>query len=123
MRLKSAVIRGAIPLAIMSTISLIMRWQGEDADQVRSTFIVGLIITAVAAATVIYDIEGWSLRKQSVVHLAIMAVTVLPLLLLSGWFSLNSSTDYFGVVGVFLLVGLVTWSVIAFIFSRMTQRA
>ena len=123
MRLKSAVIRGAIPLAIMSTISLIMRWQGEDADQVRSTFIVGLIITAVAAATVIYDIEGWSLRKQSVVHLAIMAVTVLPLLLLSGWFSLNSSTDYFGVVGIFLLVGLVTWSVIAFIFSRMTQRA
>ena len=55
MLLKKSFIRGIIPFVIMTTLSIIMNYQGIDAFQVRSTFIVGLIITIVAAASVIYE--------------------------------------------------------------------
>lgn len=119
---RNAVIRGVIPLVIMSAISLILRSQGEGDDQVRSTFVTGLIIAAVAGASVIYDINDISLKKRSVIHLLVMIITVLPCLLLSGWFELNSFSDYLKVVGVFLIVGLVMWSVMFFIFTRLSPR-
>ena len=54
----SAGIRGAIPFIIMSTLSGIMKSQHIDDYSVNSTFITGLIITAVAATSVIYDVKS-----------------------------------------------------------------
>lgn len=122
MMIKQAVIRGAIPLAIMTILSLIMRSQAIDPFQVRSTFIVGLILTSVAAASVIYEIESWSLAKQSVVHFFIMLVTVYPCLLISGWFSLNDAFDYLKVLGIFLLVGVVLWGIMYLVFGRLLSK-
>ena len=47
----SAAIRGAIPF-------IIMKLQHIDDYSVNSTFITGLIITAVAATSVIYDVKS-----------------------------------------------------------------
>lgn len=118
MLIKAAIIRAIIPFVIMTGISLLMRYQEIDATQVRSTFFVGLIVTVVAAATVIYDIEGWSLLQKSVVHFIVMLLTVFPLLLLSGMFSLNGFLDYLKVFGLFLAVGAVAWTVSYFIIRR-----
>jgi threonine/homoserine efflux transporter RhtA len=120
--LTNALIRGVIPFAIMTTIALIMRSQNVDSFQVKSTFMVGLIVTAVAAASVIYDVEKWSLSKQSGIHFLIMLVTVFPCLLLSGWFPLNSFLDYLKVFGIFVLVGAVLWSVFYFIFGKLLTK-
>ncbi|NMD38430.1 MAG: DUF3021 domain-containing protein, partial [Christensenellaceae bacterium] len=57
--IKKSFIRGIIPFAIMSGISLIMKLQNFDAAQVKSTFIAGLIVSIIAAASIIYDIEAW----------------------------------------------------------------
>lgn len=120
--LKNAMIRGGIPLLIMSGISLIMRWQELDAFQVRSTFFVGLIIAAVAAATVVYEVEAWPLSRQSLVHLGLMLVTVFPLLLLSGWFPVNSMRDAVKVLRLFLLVGATLWLVAFFVMTRLFKQ-
>lgn len=115
---KRAVIRGIIPFAIMTGLTLIMRYQGMDFFQVKSTFFSGLIATAIAAASVIYDIENWSLFKQSLVHFLMMLVTVLPCLIVSGWYVLNTFVDYLRLFGIFLLVGFILWSVFYLIFGK-----
>lgn len=120
--ISKALIRGAIPLAIMTGISLIMNHQGMDSFQVRSTFVVGLIVAAVAAASVIYDMDHWSLKKRSLIHFLAMTTTVLPCLLLSGWFQLNALSDYLVVLGIFLLAGAVLWGVGYFIFGKLLAK-
>ena len=122
MLIKTAILRGIIPLIIMTTISIIMKYQGIDPFQVRGTFIVGIIIASVAAASVIYEIENWSLFKQSVIHFLIMLVTVLPLLYISGWYKLNSVLDYVKVFGIFLFVGIVLCTILYFIFGKILTK-
>ena len=122
MLIKIAILRGIIPLIIMTIISIIMKYQGIDPFQVRGTFIVGIIIASVAAASVIYEIENWSLFKQSVIHFLIMLVTVLPLLYISGWYKLNSVLDYVKVFGIFLFVGIVLCTILYFIFGKILTK-
>lgn len=122
MIIKKAIIRGIIPLIIMTSISVMLKCQGIDTFQVNSTFIVGIIVTSVAAASVIYEIESWSLLKQSIVHFVIMLITIFPCLLLSGWFKLNSLFDYIQVAGIFLFVGLVLWSIAYLIFGKLVAK-
>ena len=122
MLLKKSFTRGIIPFVTMTTLSIIMNYQGIDAFQVRSTFIVGLIITVVAAASVIYENDKWSIRKKTVVHFLIMLITVLPCLLVSGWFELNNPLDYLEVFGYFLLTGVVIFSVMYFLFTKIVNR-
>lgn len=119
---KNAVIRGAIPLIIMSGISLIMRWQVLDAFQVKSTFITGLIVAAVAASSVVYEVDEWPLWKQSLIHFSLMAVTVLPCLFLSGWFPVRSVVDVLKLLGVFVLVGAGLWTIGYFATTRLFKK-
>ncbi|MBC2576706.1 DUF3021 family protein [Peptostreptococcus canis] len=120
--LKEAVVRGVFPFIIMTAISLIMKYQKMDAFQVRSTFIVGIIVTVVASASVIYDIENWSLFKQSIVHFLIMLITVFPCLIVSGWFELNTPIDYLKVLLIFMLVGIILWVIAYFIFGKLLSK-
>lgn len=109
--LLTALIRFAIPCIIMSGIAFMLHYQGHPRLEVKSTFIVGLIISCVVGASVIYEITSWSLLRQSLVHLGVMTCTVLPLLFLSSWFPLNNLGDYLKVLGLFALCGVLFWSV------------
>ena len=73
--LKQATFRGIIPFVIMSALALIMTYQKIDPSQAKGTFLTGVIVSIVAAASVIYDIEKWSLLKQSAVHFIVMILT------------------------------------------------
>ena len=119
---KAAVLRGGIVLVIMMGITLGMRHQQLDAFQVRSTFISGLIMAVVAASSVLYEVDGWSLRKQSLAHFVAMLCTVYPLLLCSGWFAVHGLLDAVKVLGVFLLAGAVLWSLLYAVFSRKQKK-
>lgn len=107
-----------IPLVLMTAIGTALIAQGKPADG-RSTFATGVIISAVAGASVIYQIDRWSLPKQSVTHFGIMAATVLPALFLSGWFRLESVWDYAVVIGIFLLVGALLWAALFLVFTKL----
>ncbi|HFI0273198.1 TPA: DUF3021 family protein [Streptococcus suis] len=122
MLIKKAIIRGIIPFIIMTSISIMMYYQGTDTFQVKSTFLVGIIVTLVAGASVMYEIESWSLIKQSVVHFVTMLVTIFPCLLFSGWFILNNISDYIKVFGIFLFTGVVLWSIAYFSFGKILAK-
>ncbi|MCC3270156.1 DUF3021 domain-containing protein [Arthrobacter gengyunqii] len=116
-----AVLRGGIPLVIMSGISVALYAQGEAKDG-RGTLFAALVFGVVLAASVIYDVERWTLARQTVVHFAVMIVTVLPLLFVSGWFPTRTAVDCFAIVGTFLLVGLVLWTAAFVVFGVLVPR-
>lgn len=115
-----AVLLGGIPLVLMSAIGGFLFDDGQAEDG-RSTLAVGVIIAAVSASSVIYQVDRWSLRRQSLTHLAVMVVTVLPALLLSGWFPLDTVGGALLVVAVFALVGMVLWLSL-FLIMRFIER-
>ena len=120
--LKQATFRGIIPFVIMSALALIMTYQKIDPSQTKGTFLAGIIISIVAAASVIYDIEKWSLLKQSAIHFIVMILTIFPCLLISGWYELSSFADYLKVFGIFLLCGCVFWTIGYFVFGKLLNR-
>lgn len=105
-----ALLRGGIPFFIMGGIAFSLYYQGKYSDA-KGTFMAALIAFFVGAATVIYNIEHWSFTKRSAIHFLIMLITVYPILLLSGWFTIISALDAFKVFLFFLLVGLCIWLV------------
>ncbi|MFV0435488.1 MAG: DUF3021 domain-containing protein [Leucobacter sp.] len=113
-----ATLLAGIPLLIMTSIGIVLLAQGKSEDG-RATLAVGVIIAATAGASVIYQVDRWTLRKQSFVHFAIMLVTVLPALLFSGWFPLGNAWGYVAVVGTFLGVGIILWTAFYFIFTKL----
>lgn len=113
----SAIIRGSIPFIIMSILSGIMKFQRLDDYQVKSTFITGLIVTAVVAASVIYEVESWSLIKQSIIHFLSMLITVYPCLVFSNWFPNKTTLDLVKIFGLFLIVGIILWTVAYILFG------
>jgi len=110
MFIAKALIRGGIPFIIMGGIALLLYFQGKYSDA-KGTFVASLIAFFVGAATVIYNIDDWSIAKQSSIHFLIMLGTVYPILLLSGWFTLSSPMDAFKIFILFVAVGAVAWFV------------
>ncbi|WP_295842078.1 DUF3021 domain-containing protein [uncultured Microbacterium sp.] len=116
-----AALRGGIPLVIMGGIGSALLFQGQ-AENGRATLAVAVISAAVAGTSVIYQIDRWSLRRQSILHFAIMAVTVLPALFLSGWFAIDTPAGGLLVISLFLFVGFVLWSSFYLIFRAINAR-
>ena len=96
-----AALRAAIPLAIALAFGLPPLLSGQTSTG-RSALASGVIIAALVSGSLIYQVEKWSLPKQSLLHFGMMAVTVLPALLLSGWFPLNTTVDHLILLGSFL---------------------
>lgn len=110
----------AIALVVMTSIGIALLVQGDESNG-RSTIAVGVIVAAVIATSLIYRVEPWSLVRQSAVHFALMTMTVLPALLLSGWFPLEDIWGYLAVVGVFLGTGVVLWGVLYVVFGKLIR--
>lgn len=108
--IKNLFIRALIPLVIMGGIAVMLYYQG-DFENAKSTFIVGLIISIVASASLIYDQDHWSIFKRSILHFIVMLVLIFPLLLVSGWFEVNTWNQVTGVLLIFMGVGVILWSI------------
>lgn len=105
----------------MCGIGLLLLAEGDTANA-RSTFAVGVIIAAVSGASVIYQVERWSLPKQTLIHIALMAVTVFPAILLSGWFDLSTGVGWLLALGVFVLSGAALWTIFFVVFTVLDCR-
>lgn len=108
--IKKSLLRGGIPFAIMEIFAIALYVQGKSVDS-KDLFFGGFILLVLGGATVIYNIDHWSLMKQSMVHFIIMLATVFPILLLSGWYPVSSFVDGLQVFVIFALVGIVIWSI------------
>ncbi|WP_052129237.1 DUF3021 domain-containing protein [Clavibacter michiganensis] len=115
-----AALLGGIPLVVMSAIGASLLAGGQTSDG-RSTLAVGVIVAATAAGSLLYQVPGWGLPRQSVAHFALMLVTVLPALLLSGWFPVDTPGGVLAVVGIFLATGLALWTTLYLVMTAVER--
>lgn len=115
---RRGLLRASISLAVMWGMALAQQLTHQPSG-VRSTLVVGVIVAAVAGFSVIYDIESWSVLKQSLVHTGCMAVIVLPCLVFSGWFTIDGPRDVLAILGYFVVTGIVIWSIGYLVFGKL----
>lgn len=113
----AGLLRAAIPFIIMTGIAIALKYGSGKANQAKSTFIVGLMITSLVGFSVIYNVESWSLQKQSIIHFVCMLIIIFPCLILSGWFKIKSALDILKILGIFIIWGIVFWGIFYFIFG------
>lgn len=119
---KNGIIRAAIPFIIMMGIAFILTFVQNDAEQGKSTFFSGLIATSVVGSSVLYDVENWKLLKQSIIHFLCMLLTVFPCLIFSGWFQTETFLDYLKIFGIFIIVGIIFWTISYIVFGKLLNR-
>ena len=100
-----------ITAAIIFLIMLSGVFSSETPENIRSIICGSLIAIVVVLTIPIYDINRWSLPKQSFVHFLLMAVTILPLVMISGWHDWSTLGGFSAMLGVFLLSGVVLWTI------------
>lgn len=101
------IVSGVLTAVGMSALSLGI----ADPVQAHSTRVAGVIAGVVIAAVPIYSIDRWTLRRRSVVHLAVMVVTVIPCLLWSGWFDWRTLPGFLALIGSFVGFGIAGWGI------------
>lgn len=114
--LRLGITLAAVSSVVFAVMGIALLVEG-DSTTARSTFAVGVIVAATSGASVIYQVDRWTLVRQSAAHFMIMVCTVLPALLLSGWFMLDRPQAYLAVIAIFLASGLAIWLVMFVVFG------
>lgn len=115
--LQPYIISAAITFVVMSLIAIAIP---DDAQQ-RGTFITGVIVFFVILAMPIYSIDTWSLRKRTIVHAVAMLVTILPCLVVSGWFDVTTWQGIIMMTLTYIGFGAVGWTV-GYVVNRIREK-
>ncbi len=82
---------------------------GSELNAVFFQTVMSLLYGAVfGGASAIWEMERWSLLRQTVTHLAVVSLTTLPVALLLGWMQ-PSLGGFLGYFGLFLAIYAVIW--------------
>ncbi len=68
----------------------------------------GLLGAGFAASSVIWEIEKWSLAKQSGIYFLTISLIMLPIAYVSYWME-HSAAGFFSYFGIFVLIFAVFW--------------
>ncbi len=80
----------------------------------------GLLGAGFAASSVIWEIENWSLTKQSGIYFLIISIIMLPIAYFSYWME-HSVAGFFSYFGIFVLIFAIIW-VIQFALGKRNVR-
>lgn len=108
--LAKGIIRAGTVLLFMG-IGLVFESKKGISEQFVSILASTIIAASLAGFSVIYNIDHWSTKKKIAVHTLCMAITVIPALIISGWFDVSSTEGYFAILASFILFGIVGASV------------
>ena len=81
----------------------------------------GIMGTGFAMASVIWEIDSWSLAKQSGIYFAIVCVTLFPIAYITNWMKHNA-IGILSYVGIFVAIFVITWLVQYFVWKRKVKR-
>ena len=84
---------------------------------ILQTVLAGLVGSIYGAASVIWDMETWSIAKQSGIFFAIAAITMMPISYLLNWME-HSVTGIISFFLIFLVIFVVIWITMYLIWRR-----
>ncbi|WP_214823220.1 DUF3021 family protein [Exiguobacterium sp. s28] len=90
--LKRGLVRGVKWCLIFGLLAMYQWWTG-NMDGVHSMVVYGGMAFFLGLTSVIYEVRQWSFRKQILIHWATMHVTILPLIIFSGFLPVTSLQD------------------------------
>lgn len=88
---------------------------------VLQTFLCGLLGTGFAASSVIWEIEHWSIAKQTGIYFLTISLIMLPIAYLNYWME-HTVTGLFGYLGIFVLIFVLIWAVRFFAVRHNVKR-
>ena len=88
---------------------------------ILQTILCGILGTGFAMASVIWEIDSWSLAKQSGIYFSIACVTMFPIAYITNWMKHNA-IGILSYVGIFVAIFVITWLVQYFVWKRKVKR-
>ncbi len=91
---------------------------------IAQTLLSGLMGTGFAMASLIWDIDEWSLAKQSGIYFAAASVLMLPVAYITNWMhhSVAGVLSYVGIfIGIFVLVWILQYLVLRYKIRKMND--
>lgn len=77
---------------------------------ILQTVLSGILGTGFAASSVIWEIDNWSIVKQTGIYFAVISVIMLPIAYFAYWME-HSIVGFLIYFGIFVLIFAVVWSV------------
>lgn len=99
---------------------LISAMGNEIKAVILQAFLCGLLGTGFAASSVIWEIENWSIMKQTGIYFVIISVIMLPVAYFAYWME-HSIVGIFSYFGIFVLIFAIIW-MIQFVIGRHNVR-
>lgn len=88
---------------------------------ILQTVLCGIIGSGVAMASVIWDIDSWSLAKQSAIYFLIACIIMFPIAYITNWMK-HSIAGVLSYVGIFVVIFVISWLVQYLSWKRKIKR-
>lgn len=91
---------------------LVVQMGSEIGAVLLQALLCGILGTACAMGSVVFEVERWGITKQTILHFLIMSFSLLPVAYISNWMeqSLWGVLSYFGIfVGVYVVIWAVQY--------------
>ena len=75
---------------------------------ILQTILCGLLGSSFAASSVIWEIDHWSILKQSAIYFLIASAVMMPVAYLTNWMD-HSLIGFAGYFGVFFVIFIAVW--------------
>jgi len=99
---------------------LLLAMGNEINAVILQAFLCGLLGTGFAASSIIWEIENWSIIKQTGIYFIIISVIMLPIAYFAYWME-HSIVGFFSYFGIFILIFAFIW-IIQFVIAKHNVR-
>ncbi|MDL5376608.1 DUF3021 family protein [Exiguobacterium mexicanum] len=107
--LKTGLVRGVKWFMLFGLLAM-YQWWNENVEGVHRMLVYSGMAFFLGLTSVIYEVRRWSFPKQILIHWATMHVTILPLVIFSGFLPVSSLRDVLMVYLKFNVSGLVLFT-------------
>jgi len=91
-----------------AALSLVDEMGSEIAAVIFQALLCGVLGASFAAASIIWEIDQWSIAKQTGIYFAVAASSMLPIAYFAHWME-RSLMGFIGYFSVFVIVFIVIW--------------
>jgi len=98
--------------------ALVNRMNSEICAVILQAVLCGLLGSVFGASSVIWEIENWSIVKQTGIYFLIIALVLMPIAYLANWMK-HSFFGFMTYFGFFVLIFILIW-LIQYLFLRKT---
>lgn len=100
----------------------LVKTMGNELNAViLQTVLCGVMGSGFAMASSIWEIDSWSLAKQTGIYFAVVSVVMFPIAYVANWMN-HSTVGILAYVGVFVLIFSVVWLIQYFIWKRKIRK-